>query len=376
MQILSKNKNKAYDYYIFKRPNIHSLLNILFKIFLLLSSLMVVLLILFLVNFLWNGSQLIISKYGYSNIFQTKWLGGFNAKYFGLLQFIQGTLVTSFYALIISIPLSIGISLYITQYISNYKIAETLKFIIELIAAIPSVIIGFWGILLLGPSLNNFHFIINFPLLSGKYSLGPLAITFPITFDFSIVNFLSSLHFTLNLPYISPIYIGIPYLSAPIVKGSPLSVFTATIALVIMITPIIVSITVAIMKQVPIIQKEAALSLGATPWEMSRMTVIPQSMRGIIGAFSLGLGRALGETMAVTMLIGNGNGLFTSIFNGGNSLTSIIVNEWAIDSATALTLSALLEIALVLMIISLIVNLFARLLVRGTLTTATGRMEA
>ena len=366
MQLFSKNKSKKFDYYIFKRPSVHSFINFFFKAFLILSALSVVLLLLFLHNFLWNGSQLIISKYGFSNILQDKWLSGYqaNGSYeFGILPFIQGTLISSFYAILISIPLSIGVSLFITQYISNHRVSETLKFVIELIAAIPSVIIGFWGILVLGPAINNFHLIIDLPLIT------------KLNYTFSLKSFLVGLHLDLSLPVLGNIYIGIPYLTKPLNANSTLNVFTATIALVIMITPIVVSITVAIMNQVPSIQKEAAFSLGATPWEMSRMTVIPQSMRGIIGAFSLGLGRALGETMAVTMLISNGNGLFNSIFDGGSTLTSIIVNEWGIDSAQAITLSALLEIALVLMIISLIVNLFARLLVKSTVTTGTGRME-
>ena len=378
MEFYSKNKSKKFDYYIFKKPSVHSFINTSFKLFLILTSLTVVGLLLFLFNFLWNGSQTVISQYGFSNILQTQWLSGYQEttkQSLGLLPFIEGTLVTSFYALIISIPLSIGISLFISQYISNHRVAEALKFIIELIAAIPSVIIGFWGILVLGPSINNFLFILNIPLLSGTYTLGPYSITFPLTFNFSLKEFLLSLHFTLTLPIFGSIYLGFPLLTQPLNAQATLNVFTATIALVIMITPIIVSITVAIMNQVPSIQKEAAFSLGATPWEMSRMTVIPQSMRGIIGAFSLGLGRALGETMAVTMLMGNGVGIFNSIFDGGYSLTTIIVNEWGIDSAIPLTLSALLEIALVLMIISLIVNIFARLLVKGTLTTGTGRME-
>lgn len=377
MQIFSKS---SYDYYIFKKRNVHSFLNFLYKSLIFISSLAVIFLILYLVVFLWNGSQLIISKEGYSNLFQSNWLAGSDAKYFGILGFIQGTIISSFYALIISIPLSMGISLFITQYISNHKVSESLKFVIELIAAIPSVLIGFWGIITLGPAVNDFHLIIVVPLLSGVYSLNipflsPIKITFPLNFNFKLISFLLSLHFTLNLPYFSPIYIGIPYLTKPLIKGSQLNVFVATLGLVIMITPIIVSITVAIMNQVPTIQKEAAFALGATPWEMSRMTVIPQSLRGFIGAATIGLGRALGETMAVTMLIGNGVGVFNSIFDGGATLTTIIVNEWGIDSGYPIDLSALLEIALVLMIISLIVNILARLLVRSTLSTGTGRME-
>ena len=143
-----------------------------------------------------------------------------------------------------------------------------------------------------------------------------------------------------------------------------------------MIVPIVVSITVSIMDQVPVLQKEAALALGATPWEMSRMTVVPQSLRGIIGALTIGFGRALGETMAVTMLIG---GIYshpiTSLFDSGSSITAFIASSWAENADVPLIRATLLELALILMIISLIVNIFARFLVSKSFSTGTGKME-
>ena len=375
MQILSRNKSKSIQSEIIKQRDIHSALNILYKVLLLISSISVIILLLFILDILWVNSQLIISKYGISNLFQDKWETTNNK--FGLIPLLQGTLVTSIYSLIISIPLSIGISLYISHYISDHRIKDILKYLIELIAAIPSVLIGLWGIAVLGPGLRNFDFYFDFPLIPKfvfKLSLPfipPLYFSNPINLKISVTSILASLP---KIPLLNfPIF---PYLEKPAIQGGlSLNVFTATIALVIMITPIIVSVSVSIMNQVPDLQKEAALALGATEWEMSKMTIIPQSLRGVVGAISLGFGRALGETMAVTMLIGNSNHVFGSIFNVGTSFTATIANEWGIDIGTPLSFSALLEIGLVLMIISLIVNLLARALVKGTVSTGTGRME-
>ena len=142
-----------------------------------------------------------------------------------------------------------------------------------------------------------------------------------------------------------------------------------------MIVPIITSVTIAIMDQIPASQKEAAYALGATPWEMSRMTVIPLTKRGTFGASILGLGRALGETMAVTMLIGGNIHAFTSIFDAGSSITAIITSEWGESVSKPLSRAALLELGLILLFISLIINLIAKIFITRGASTGTGRME-
>ena len=361
MVFFSKKDRPKNNNYIIKKTDIHSILNFVYKSIIGLCSVFVLGLLLFLLYFLIEYSLPLIDKVGFSNILQSDWSYSPPQK-FGFLRFIEGTLITSFYALIIAVPLSIGISLYISQYISDHRLKVTLKFVIELIAAIPSVIIGFWGIFTLGPALKDFHLIFDIPYIT------------TVNIDFSLVQFLQSFHF-----YIGSIYIGIPFLNKPLAANANLTttIFTATIALVIMIVPIIVSITVSIMDQVPDIQKEGAFALGATPWEMSRMTVLPLSTRGIVGAVSIGFGRALGETMAVTMLIGNiYTRPITSLFDTGSSITAIIANSYAENSIDPLARASFIELALILMIISLIVNLLARLLVSRSLSTGTGRMEA
>jgi phosphate transport system permease protein len=338
-----KKKEGNKNYYIVKKTDVQGILNFFYRKLLLTSSLFVFGLLIFIIFVLLDNSRPMLETFGLSNIFQQQWYSA-DHKY-GFLPFITGTLITSIYALIIAIPLSVGISLYISHYISDHRIKDSLKFIIELIAAIPSVIIGLWGIVTLGPFLRP------------------------------LIPFLLSLHMTLDIPLLGSIYLAIPLFNAPKSDALNVNVFTATIALVIMITPIIVSVSVSIMNQVPMLQKEAAFALGATPWEMSRMTIIPLSTRGIVGAISIGLGRALGETMAVTMLIGNNYQALNSIFDSGTSITSLITNEWAEALTDPLSKSAFLELALILMIMSLIINLIAKLLVATSISTGTGRME-
>lgn len=358
MVFFSRKDKSNIKFAIRKELTVQNILNYFYHMVTFIASIFLVVILLDMLFILGNNSLPLIDKLGISNISQEIWSYA-PPQSFGLLRFIEGTLITSIYSLIIAIPLSIGISLYVSQYIKNYRIKTTLKFVIELIAAIPSVIIGFWGIFVLGPALREFHLIFTIPYLN--------------TFDIKIqlIDLITSLHLT-----IGSFTIGIPYLNTPLYPSNNFSIFTATIALVIMIVPIVVSVTISIMDQVPNIQKEAAYALGATPWEMSRMTVIPQSVRGIIGALTLGFGRALGETMAVTMLIGNIYAHpITSIFDTGSSITSIIANSWAENSNDVLARASLVELALILMFISLIINLLARVLVVRSISTGTGRME-
>ena len=236
---------------------------------------------------------------------------------FGALPFIYGTLVSSLVALIIAVPLSVGVAIFTTEMCPK-KLRGPLSFFVELLAAIPSVIYGLWA------------FFVLVPLLSG-YVQPFLASTFGWTGLFS-----------------GPFY-GIGMLAAGII-------------LAIMIIPIISSIAREVLQVVPQHQREAVLALGATRWEMIRVGVLRNARAGIVGGIILGLGRALGETMAVTMVIGNRPEISKSLFAPGHTMASVLATEFS--EATGDTyLSALIEIGLALFLVTIIVNALARLLV-------------
>lgn len=236
---------------------------------------------------------------------------------FGALPFVYGTLVSSLVALAIAVPLSIGTALFLTE-ICPRAIRATMQLLVELLAAIPSVIYGLWGIFVLAPFLRR-----HVQPFLGTY-LGWTGL------------------------FTGPKY-GIGMLAAGVI-------------LAIMILPIIASITREVIVAVPRQQREAALALGATKWEMLRMAVLRNARPGILGGIILGLGRALGETMAVTMVIGNRPEIAKSLFAPGYTLASVIANEFT-EATTAMYLSALVEMALILFVLTLIVNALAGLLV-------------
>jgi phosphate transport system permease protein len=236
---------------------------------------------------------------------------------FGALPFIYGTLVSSLLALIIAVPLSIGVAVFTTE-MCPIPLRGPLSFFVELLAAIPSVVYGLWGIFVL------------VPLLSG-YLEPFLAKTLGWTGLFS----------------------GPPY---------GISMLAAGIILAIMIVPIISSITREVLMVVPQHQREAAFALGATRWEMIRMGVLRNARAGIVGAIILGLGRALGETMAVTMVIGNRPEIAKSLFAPGYSMASVLANEFS-EATGDVYLSALIEIGLALFLVTIVVNALARLMV-------------
>jgi len=236
---------------------------------------------------------------------------------FGALPFIYGTLVSSLVALIIAVPLSVGVAVFTTEMCPK-ALRGPLSFFVELLAAIPSVIYGLWA------------FFVLVPLLSG-YVEPFLAKTLGWTGLFT-----------------GPMY-GIGMLAAGII-------------LAIMIIPIISSITREVLMVVPQHQREAALALGATRWEMIRIAVLRNARAGIVGGIILGLGRALGETMAVTMVIGNRPEIAKSLFAPGHTMASVLATEFS--EATGDTyLSALIEIGLALFLVTIVVNALARLLV-------------
>ncbi len=248
---------------------------------------------------------------------------------FGALPFIYGTLVSSFLALLLAVPMSVGVAVFVTE-MCPQGLRAIISFLVELLAAIPSVVYGLWGIFVLAPLLRDY--------------LEPfLAKTLGWTGLFD-----------------GPAY-GIGMLAAAII-------------LAIMVVPIVASITREVLIAVPQNQREGVLALGATRWEMIRMGVLRNARIGIVGGVILGLGRALGETMAVTMVIGNNPQIAKSLFAPGYTMASVIANEFT-EATGDLYLSSLVEIGLALFLVTLIVNALARLLV-WSITGGTARVSA
>ncbi|HWG51321.1 MAG TPA: phosphate ABC transporter permease subunit PstC [Candidatus Acidoferrales bacterium] len=269
---------------------------------------------LIILELVWH-SQMSIHSFGFRFFIDSAWdpVGG----NFGALPFIYGTLVSSFLALVIAVPLAVGVALFTTE-VCPRGLRGTLSFMVELLAAIPSVIYGLWGIFVLAPLLRNY-----------------------------VEPWLAR---TLGWTGLSE---GAPY---------GIGMLAAGVILAIMIIPIVASITREVVMAVPHQQREAVLALGATRWEVMRTGVLRNARAGIAGGIILGLGRALGETMAVTMVIGNTPQIAHSLFAPGSTLASVIANEFT-EATGDLYLSALVEIGLALFIITLIVNVLARLLV-------------
>jgi phosphate transport system permease protein len=260
-------------------------------------------------------SHLSIQKSGLSFLRKTIWDPV--AEDFGALPFIYGTIVSSFLGLLIAVPLAVGTALFLTE-ICPRRIRAVLSLCVELLAAIPSVIYGLWGIFVLVPFVR--HYIEPF-----------LERTLGWTGLFSGPK------------------IGFGLLAAGII-------------IAIMILPIIASISREVIMAVPRQQREAALALGATKWEMLRMAVLRNARPGIFGAIILGLGRAFGETMAVTMVIGNTPSIAFSLFATGDTLASSIANQFN-EATSAVYTSALVEMGLVLFVLTLIVNALANLMI-------------
>ncbi|MCZ7356478.1 MAG: phosphate ABC transporter permease subunit PstC [Candidatus Methanoperedens sp.] len=236
---------------------------------------------------------------------------------FGALPFIFGTLVSSFLALLIAVPFSLGIAIFLSE-LAPEKLRTPLSFIIELLAAVPSVIIGLWGIFILAPFIHD-------------YLAPPLST-----------------------------YLGfLPLFQGPMYGPSML---TGGMILAIMIIPITSSVSKEVLMTVPTQQREAAIALGATGWETTRIAVLPYARSGIFGAVILGFGRAIGETMAVTMVIGNSHHIKASLFAPSDTMASVIANE-LMEAPSKLYVSSLIEIGFLLLVISVIINIAARILV-------------
>ncbi len=260
-------------------------------------------------------SQLTIQKFGFGFFIHSGW-NPVSGNY-GALPFIYGTLVSSAVALVIAIPLSVGLAVYLTE-MCPMILRGPLAFLTELLAAIPSVVYGLWAVFVLVPILRA---------------------------------------------HIDPaLQVGLGWTTLFTGPNYGVSMLAAGVILAIMILPIISSLTREVMTAVPYSQREAVLALGATRWEMIRMGVLRNARIGIVGAVILGLGRALGETMAVTMVIGNRPEISRSLLAPGYSMASVIANEFS-EASDDTYLSALVEIGLALFLVTIVVNALARVLV-------------
>lgn len=288
----------------------------------LLCALSIFAIVIFILWILIARSKLSLSQFGFGFFTRSAWdpVSGD----FGALPFIFGTLATSLLALVMAVPLAMGVAVFLTE-LCPQKLRAPISFLTELLAAIPSVVYGLWAVFVLVPLMRD--------------SLGPFLYKF-----LGWTGFFEGPNFGVGL-------------------------LTASIILAIMILPIISSITRDIMLAVPNSQREAVLALGATRWEMIRTGVLRNARIGIVGAVILGLGRALGETMAVTMVIGNHPDISKSLFAPGYTLASVIANEFS-EATGDMYLSALIEIGLALFLVTIVVNAIARALVwavtRGT----------
>ncbi len=258
---------------------------------------------------------------------------------FYALPFIYGTLMTSLVALCIAVPLAIGLAVFLTEMCPRWMRAP-LSFFTELLAAIPSVVYGLWAIFVLVPLLRE-H--IN-PILIPIFNAPILTRTLGWTGLFGDNGLFGGVNLGLGI-------------------------LCGGVILAIMILPIIASLTREVMNSVPNSQREAALALGATRWEMIRMAVLRNARIGIVGSVILGLGRALGETMAVAMVIGNSPEIHLSLLSMGHSMASVIANEFS-EATSDMHRSALIEVGLALFLVTIVVNAVARILVwavtRGT----------
>ena len=260
-----------------------------------------------------------ISTFGLSFIYSAEWDPPANK--FGALVPIYGTVVTSIIALIIAIPVSFGIALFLTE-LSPAWLRRPLGTAIELLAAVPSIVYGMWGLLIFSP-------------IFAEYFQKPLAATAG------------------QIPFIGQLFAGAPL---------GIGLLAAGVILAIMIIPYISAVMRDVFEVTPVLLKESAYGIGCTTWEVMWNVVLPYTKAGVIGGVMLGLGRAIGETMAVTFVIGNTNLLAdVSLFSPGNSITSALANEFA-EAQPGLHTSALMELGLILFLITLLVLVASKLL--------------
>lgn len=289
-----------------------------FLLFLRSIAILIVLVLIALLIYLWNGSLPILKNTGWQFFIGREWDP--NSDQFGALPFIYGTLLTSIVALILSVPIALASALFLTE-MSSRRVAKPFGFLIEMLAAIPSVVYGLWGIFILAPFVRD---------------------------------------------YIQPV-LGQSFGFLPFFKGPPfgIGIFTAGLILSVMILPTITAVCREVFLAIPISLREAVLALGTTRWEMMKTAVLETGFSGILAAVALGFGRAMGETMAVTMLIGNRADITLSLFSPGATMASVIANE-SPEATSNLHVSSLAAIGLTLFVVSLAVNGVSRLITKLT----------
>ncbi len=282
------------------------------------SATVVLLIVVLIVAELWARSQLTVHTFGWHFLATSTWDP--NGGNFGALPFIYGTCVTAFLALLIAVPLGVASSVFLAE-MAPPKLSNILTFLIELLAAVPSVIYGLLGIFILVPFIRDYIV----PVLSKTLGF---------------------------LPIFQGDFYGFSFLSAGIVLS-------------VMVVPFIVSVSREVLLAVPVELREAALALGATKWESTWQIVLPAASTGIIGSVFLALARALGETMAVTMVIGNTPKIAASLFSPGYSIAAVIANEFA-EASGDLYISSLIFLGLVLFGLTIVINAVARILIAAT----------
>jgi phosphate ABC transporter permease protein PstC len=282
-----------------------------------LAALILVLIVYFFVRLFGEARPAFAASGVFDFVFENNWDP--SAGHFGALALLVGTLITSGLALVMGVPIAVATALYLTE-LCPRRLLSPLAILVELLAAVPSVVYGLWGIFFLAPKLQPAE-----QWVADRLSF---------------------------VPFIGGGLVTIP------------NYFVAGLILAIMILPIVSAIAREVMTTVPSDHKEAALGLGATRWEMARIAVLPYCRSGIVGGAMLGLGRAIGETIAVTIVIGNSPTLGHHLFGQGYTLAAVIANEFG--EATGLHRSALFAAALVLFVLTLLVNAIARLLVLRT----------
>lgn len=300
----------------------------IFRALIFVVALLMVLIVGAMIAALASHSMLSIRQFGFGFLTAREWnpIKG----QFGALAFVYGTIISALIALIISVPLSLGIAIFLVEQAPN-ALARPITFLVELLAAIPSVVYGLWGIFVLAPFLRE--------------------------------------HVE---PGLARWFGWLPLFQGPI---TGIGLLTGGVILAIMVTPIISAVVRDVLSAVPNTQREAALALGATKWETT-MVVLVNGAPGIAGAVILGLGRAIGETMAVTMVIGNRPEVSASLFQPSYTLASVIANEFT-EATADIYLSSLVELGLILFLVTFVVNASARILVwRVTRKTAGVGMAA
>jgi phosphate transport system permease protein len=289
--------------------------DVLFRALTVVGALLVLVAFLAIGFELWQNSPLPRERFGLGFLTSTEWNPV--TQEFGALPFLFGTLQTSFLALLIALPISLGTAIFLAELAPEW-LRQPFGFVVELLAAVPSVVFGLWGLYVLIPVLVK-----------------PSALFLNASLGF------------------------LPLFEGPVFGPSRLA---AALLLAIMVLPTISAVSRDVFRAIPNAQREAALALGATRWEMIRQVLIPYGSSGILGAIILGLGRALGETIAVTMVIGNNHDLSASVLHPGYTMASLIANEFS-EATYELYVQSLIEIGLVLFILTLILNLIARFLV-------------